>query len=459
MPSYTIDASNNTEPLDTRYVADFPAELRAMKSRMNQAINDQGQLSGGLKTDGTNYMTGPLGVGVAAASGKMLDILGDSKFTGDMAIAGSLSLVDTGFYPLNAGVTSAAHKQSGDYGGGMVFIAGAAYTGIWSEADVMCFGSGTATGLTHKLRIGASDLTSTGATSHQVIAKALGGAASFYALSSGTNSAHLVFGNTASEKGRISVDTAGGIQVCTGSLAAPALAVSPTKNVTAYGEELNAGGAVAAGQKRLAMQSPAKYAYICMNMDGTINLRDNSLGLNRWTTDELGDFTVARNHTILGAALTIGAGGAGDKSITLSNAVRGVSLELPSDGSYFRLVDYAAGVVRWTTDVAGNFTAAGNVFAYSDAKLKHDIVRIPDALARLKTLRGVNFKWNRDDSTGIGFIAQEVEAVFPELIQECADVKTVAYGNMTAVLVEAVNELSAQITELKLEVARLRGDV
>ena len=51
MPSYTIDASNNTEPLDTRYVADFPAELRAMKSRMNQAINDQGQLSGGLKTD------------------------------------------------------------------------------------------------------------------------------------------------------------------------------------------------------------------------------------------------------------------------------------------------------------------------------------------------------------------------------------------------------------------------
>ena len=57
MPSYTIDASNNTEPLDTRYVADFPAELRAMKSRMNQAINDQGQLSGGLKTDGTNYMT------------------------------------------------------------------------------------------------------------------------------------------------------------------------------------------------------------------------------------------------------------------------------------------------------------------------------------------------------------------------------------------------------------------
>ena len=69
----------------------------------------------------------------------------------------------------------------------------------------------------------------------------------------------------------------------------------------------------------------------------------------------------------------------------------------------------------------------------------------------------MNFKWNRDDSTGIGFIAQEVEAVFPELIQECADVKTVAYGNMTAVLVEAVNELSAQITELKLEVARLRG--
>ena len=34
--TYTIDATNNAEPLDSRYVADFPAELRAMKTRMNE---------------------------------------------------------------------------------------------------------------------------------------------------------------------------------------------------------------------------------------------------------------------------------------------------------------------------------------------------------------------------------------------------------------------------------------
>jgi len=37
--TYTIDATNSTEPLDSRYVADFPAELRAMKTRMNSALS------------------------------------------------------------------------------------------------------------------------------------------------------------------------------------------------------------------------------------------------------------------------------------------------------------------------------------------------------------------------------------------------------------------------------------
>ena len=107
--------------------------------------------------------------------------------------------------------------------------------------------------------------------------------------------------------------------------------------------------------------------------------------------------------------------------------------------------------------MAGNFTAAGNITAYSDARLKHDVQVIHGALDKVKALRGVTFKWNRDNSGGVGFIAQELEQVCPELVHNCADVKSVAYGNVTALLVEAVKELSAQITELKLEVARLRG--
>lgn len=456
MPSYTIDASNNTEPLDTRYVADFPAELRAMKSRMNQAINDQGQLSGGLKTDGTNYMTGPLGVGVAAASGKMLDILGDSKFTGDMAIAGSLSLVDTGFYPLNAGVTNAAHKQSGDYGGGMVFVNGTTYSGFWSEAAALCFGLGAASGLTQKVKITAAEFLATGNTAQQIVSKAVSGAASLAAQSSSTNSAYLSLGNAGGEKGRVSADEAGTVNISAG-ITGTALSIYNTKNLATFGDELNIGGGAANTQKRFVFHSSTRVAYFCMNTDGSINLWDNTAGLNRWTTNPAGDFTVTRNLTALGASLTLGAGSAGDKSITLTNAVRGVSLELPADGSHFRLVDYGASVVRWTTDVAGNFTVAGNVTAYSDARLKHDIADIPDALDKVKAIRGVTFKWNRDESAGLGFIAQEVESVFPELVLDCADVKSVAYGNMTAVLVEAVKELSAQVTELKLEVARLRG--
>jgi len=457
MPSYTIDASNNTEPLDTRYVADFPAELRAMKSRMNQAINDQGQLSGGLKTDGTNYMTGALGVGEAATGGNKLQVLGSAKITGDLAVTGKSSATVTAFVPTNASVINAAHVSVGQYGGGMLMIDGAHYSGMYATAGTLCLGSGSSAGLVEKVTIGTNECIITGAGTSQVKSKALSGYASFYAQSSGTHSAYIFFGNATGERGRISADDQTNLVFGVGNAGVAAAVLTSAKNFNLYGDEFNVGIAQNANQKRFAFQSSARYAYFCLNPDGSMNFYDHTAGYNRFVTDIAGNLTVHRSVAVEGPDINVGVGTTGAKSLILSNNIRAVHLEHSADGATTRFVDYAAGVVRWTTDVAGNFTAAGNVFAYSDAKLKHDIVRIPDALARLKTLRGVNFKWNRDDSTGIGFIAQEVEAVFPELIQECADVKTVAYGNMTAVLVEAVNELSAQITELKLEVARLRG--
>jgi len=428
-----------------------------MKARMNQAINDQGQLSGGLKTDGTNYMTGALGVGEAASGGNKLQVLGPAKITGDMAVTGKASATVTSFNPTNAAVINAAHVSVGPYGGGMLLIDGAHYSGMYASAGALCFGSGSSAGIAEKMSIGTNACTITGAGTSQIKSKALSGYASFYAQSSGTNAAYLFFGNASGERGRIWSDDQTNMVFGIGGAGVTAAIITSTKNFNIYGDEFNVGAAQNANQKRFAFQSSARYAYFYLNPDGAMGLHDHTAGYSRLITDIAGNLTVHRSVAAEGPDINVGVGTAGAKSLILSNNIRAVHLEHSADGATTRLVDYTAGVVRWNTDVAGNFTAAGNVFAYSDAKLKHDIVRIPDALARLKTLRGVNFKWNRDDSTGIGFIAQEVEAVFPELIQECADIKTVAYGNMTAVLVEAVNELSAQITELKLEVARLRG--
>ena len=95
-------------------------------------------------------------------------------------------------------------------------------------------------------------------------------------------------------------------------------------------------------------------------------------------------------------------------------------------------------------------TASGNITAYSDATLKKDVSTINDALGIVGKLRGVTYKWISNEQEDIGVIAQEVEAVVPEVIKETEDgIKTVDYGRLVSVLINAVNELKAEIDELK----------
>lgn len=98
----------------------------------------------------------------------------------------------------------------------------------------------------------------------------------------------------------------------------------------------------------------------------------------------------------------------------------------------------------------GNISASGTVTSSSDATLKDNVVVIPDALEKIAGLRGVSFTRNDLDDNGkvhIGVIAQEVEAVFPEVISG-EEIKSVAYGNIVAPLIEAVKTLKSQNDEL-----------
>ena len=108
-------------------------------------------------------------------------------------------------------------------------------------------------------------------------------------------------------------------------------------------------------------------------------------------------------------------------------------------------------------DSSGNVTATGNVTAYSDARLKTDIHTINDALGICGKLRGVSYKWIKDGKPSIGVIAQEVEEVLPEVVmtQQVKDptgereVKSVDYGKIVGVLINAINELKEEVEELK----------
>jgi cytoskeletal protein CcmA (bactofilin family) len=104
-------------------------------------------------------------------------------------------------------------------------------------------------------------------------------------------------------------------------------------------------------------------------------------------------------------------------------------------------------VTKYTFTPTGDFTAAGNVTAYSDERLKSDIVTIPDALDKVCKLRGVNFTKDGEASTGV--IAQEVQKVIPEVVLQGDEYLSVAYGNLVGVLIEAVKELKAEVETLK----------
>ena len=98
-------------------------------------------------------------------------------------------------------------------------------------------------------------------------------------------------------------------------------------------------------------------------------------------------------------------------------------------------------------NLSGDFTATGNVTAYSDERLKSNIQTIENAVDTVKALRGVTFE--KDGKPSLGVIAQEVHKVLPELVHVGDEYMSVAYGNMVGVLIEAIKEQQAQIDELK----------
>lgn len=117
----------------------------------------------------------------------------------------------------------------------------------------------------------------------------------------------------------------------------------------------------------------------------------------------------------------------------------------------------AAGSANLTFD-GTNLVCGGTVTANSDESLKENIAPIENALGKVVDLRGVEFDYKETGDHSIGLIAQEVEKVLPDLVYESEEgIKSVAYQNIVAVLIEAVKEQQIQIELLKYEINSLKG--
>lgn len=90
--------------------------------------------------------------------------------------------------------------------------------------------------------------------------------------------------------------------------------------------------------------------------------------------------------------------------------------------------------------------------ATSDENLKENITTFDNSLNVIEQLRGVNFSWKDTNKKSVGVIAQELEKVLPQLVENSSDFKTVNYNGIIGVLIEAVKELSTEVEELKKKI-------
>jgi hypothetical protein len=131
--------------------------------------------------------------------------------------------------------------------------------------------------------------------------------------------------------------------------------------------------------------------------------------------------------------------------------------------------------------ITGKFNSNG-IEELSDVRYKKNIEKLNNSLQKVLQVDGVSYNWRKDefpertfgDRTEIGFIAQELEKVFPELVSTNAEgFKSVQYSHMVPVLLEAIKEqqtmiealqrnvngLSSSVSGLQYENAELRSEV
>jgi hypothetical protein len=106
-------------------------------------------------------------------------------------------------------------------------------------------------------------------------------------------------------------------------------------------------------------------------------------------------------------------------------------------------------------DVNGDIYATGNITAGSDLRFKTNISTLTNSLSTIKNMTGVSYNMianSKNKARQIGLIAQEVERVLPEVVftdNSPEQFKSVSYGNIVAILIEAVKELSDKVDNLE----------
>jgi len=211
--------------------------------------------------------------------------------------------------------------------------------------------------------------------------------------------------------------------------------------------------------------------------DGSHTRMQNNTGNLNVRTGVFNVTNVADNETLLNAADGGGVDLYYNNALKLNTTGSGVNVSgkvTSSDGLFERdsnhyvhvLDNYIGFVLDGAEDMRlendGDLHVEGDVVAYSttisDATLKYDINPVEFALDKINQLKGVSYKYKHNDRESAGLLAQDVEKVMPSAVNtkklplatgDDKEYKTLHYDSMTAILVEAIKELTAKVKKLE----------
>ena len=280
------------------------------------------------------------------------------------------------------------------------------------------------------------------------------------------STAHILFGTSSTERMRIT--NGGVVQVGTVPGITPAI-LSARKNGTCieFGHSNNTGryeGTL--GVFGSSGNSYIGFATSCDNSANTFTTRggignvidgDNNGNLN---------FQQATNANASGQTLTQRMRISNVGRVTINTTiVTDARCTIAGDSSHYALNLYAdvlySSVYRYQRFRSGSNIAGGieglnqTSVVYntsSDYRMKKNIKPLENGLERLSKLKPVKFDWKLNDESTEGFIAHEVQKIFPDAIsgeKDGEDMQGMDYGRITPLLVAAIQELKAEIEILK----------
>jgi hypothetical protein len=142
-------------------------------------------------------------------------------------------------------------------------------------------------------------------------------------------------------------------------------------------------------------------------------------------------------------------------TITNDNATNATRYILWDDVTSGNLTTVGVSSTKLTFNPGTGTVAATNFNSTSDINSKEFVYTIDNALDKVLRLRGVSFRWKDTQLPAIGVIAQEIEEVIPEVVEYASGLKTVAYGPIVGLLIEAIKEQQSHINRLEEKINSL----